>query len=81
MAASTYENKTLFTLACEQKHDNLTGGRDIAVRCKTLVPSTALLAGAIASLELHPLRRAQRLWQMKSSVQHPLIDERAEVLS
>ena len=38
--------------------------------------STALLAGAVASQELHALRRTQRPWQMKSSIQHPLCDER-----
>ena len=39
--------------------------------------STALLAGAVASQELHPLRRAQRPWQRKSSIQHPRCDERS----
>ena len=38
--------------------------------------STALLAGAVASQALHALRRTQRPWQMKSSIQHPQCDER-----
>ena len=34
--------------------------------------STKLLAGAVASQGLHPLRRAQRPWQRKRWIQHPL---------
>ena len=39
--------------------------------------STKLLAGAVASQGLHPLRRAQRPWQRKRWIQHPWYHERS----
>ena len=41
------------------------------------LPLCKLLAGAVASQGLHPLRRAQRPWQRKRWIQHPWYHERS----